>query len=180
MRLRVDRSKLSDAEGALLDVKRELAMERREANRSAKVCVNENTKGEHGLATHGSRCLRCHLVRRLGKEAARQRYEYVHFEPVRPVAKPDYTDIISFRERMATRKAPAAITAAPKVNFCAVCTDEGPTVPVDLNGDGVLFQVCRDCNTGHPRTGRYGFSDGARSNRAGVDRAIGHRKAGAH
>ena len=39
---------------------RRKAKARRDANRAAGRCVNDNAAGTHGPATHGCRCLRCH------------------------------------------------------------------------------------------------------------------------
>jgi hypothetical protein len=41
---------------------REQSAKRREANKAAGRCINENKAGTHGTATHGSRCKACDLV----------------------------------------------------------------------------------------------------------------------
>lgn len=41
-----------------------VAAERRERNRAAKLCINENKRGTHGLATHGILCRACRATHR--------------------------------------------------------------------------------------------------------------------
>jgi hypothetical protein len=41
---------------------------RRERNRAAGACINENNRGTHGKATHGCRCERCYVVHRGGRD----------------------------------------------------------------------------------------------------------------
>lgn len=40
--------------------KRKIAKARRDAAREIRHCVNENSQGTHGPATHGVRCLACY------------------------------------------------------------------------------------------------------------------------
>jgi hypothetical protein len=44
--------------------RREIARERRDRNRDAQRCVNENLQRTHGPATHGVRCAACHETHR--------------------------------------------------------------------------------------------------------------------
>lgn len=48
--------------------------------------------------------------------------------------------------------------------FCAICTDPPPPntelVHRPLGRGGALVLVCADCDTLHPRSGRYAFDDG--------------------
>lgn len=158
------------------------AASRRERNQAAKLCINETQDRTHGLATHGIRCARCHLVKKLGAVRARDTFEWHHFKPVQPeVVVPFSPGKRGPKPRSLTLKNPLPVKAAtPRkpVNICALCTDVKPTRPTDLDGDGVLFEICARCNGEHPRSGGYAFDDGARPNPTGVDRAIGHRRTG--
>lgn len=53
--------------------------------------------------------------------------------------------------------------AAPEP-FCAICTEPPPPgtalVKRPLGRDAALVLVCTDCDTLHPRSGRYAFDDG--------------------
>jgi hypothetical protein len=160
---------------------------RRDRNKAAGLCINETQDANHGLATHGVRCLRCHLVKRLGSVVARDTEEWKSFKPVlpapdvviekRPPAKrgPKPRPIVS-TGRSPFKKAAPLPPARRLINTCALCTNVCATRPTDLNGDGVMFEVCARCNGEHPRSGGYGFDDGAANNPAGVDRASGHRR----
>jgi hypothetical protein len=46
------------------EIQRRLSAVRRDRNRVAGRCVNENSLGTHGVATHGCRCERCDRVYR--------------------------------------------------------------------------------------------------------------------
>jgi hypothetical protein len=48
---------------------------RRERNRAAGNCINENNQGTHGPATHGVRCLRCYQVHKHGAVVAQRMRE---------------------------------------------------------------------------------------------------------
>lgn len=84
MTLRIDRSTVRPAEANRLECQREHAAFRREINAKAGACINENKDGDHGLATHGVRCLRCFLVHRFGAVIAREMPEWQTFTPARP------------------------------------------------------------------------------------------------
>lgn len=188
MTFRIDRSLLTTAEAAVLDEKCAVAVTRRARNKAAGLCINENAKGQHGLATHGVRCARCHLVKVLGKEKARETFEWHHFKPVLPAPEVAAAVAVPPRKRgpkpkpFVPRKPLPMKMATPRkaINTCALCTEITATKPTDLNDDGVMFEVCARCNGEHPRAGGYGFSDGAHRNRAGVDRAAGHHRTGRH
>lgn len=48
--------------------------------------------------------------------------------------------------------------------FCALCTEPPPPgtklVPRPLGRNGAPVLICVDCDTLHPRSGRYAFDDG--------------------
>jgi hypothetical protein len=60
----IDRSTLSPEDAAILDIGCDYAALRRDRNRAAGNCVNENRKGTHGPATNGVRCEACHEKRK--------------------------------------------------------------------------------------------------------------------
>jgi hypothetical protein len=64
VRPRIDRSTVSPAEARHLDQIAEHAAFRREQNRAAGACINENKSGTHGSATDGVRCAACAAKRR--------------------------------------------------------------------------------------------------------------------
>lgn len=64
MTLRVDRSAVSYSEAVALDDALDCAAQRRERNRAAGLCINENRSGTHGKATHGVCCRRCRATHR--------------------------------------------------------------------------------------------------------------------
>jgi len=47
-------------------------------------------------------------------------------------------------------------------SFCAICTEPPPPgtelVDLPLGKDSALVAVCADCDTVHPRSGRYTFA----------------------
>ena len=48
--------------------------------------------------------------------------------------------------------------------FCAICTEESPDLVLrPLGRDGALVRVCPDCDTLHPRSGRYSFDGEGRT-----------------
>ena len=55
----IDLRMLSSKEREWVVYRREAARDRRDRNREAGACVNENKQGTHGKATHGVRCKRC-------------------------------------------------------------------------------------------------------------------------
>lgn len=159
------------------------AATRRERNQAAGLCINETQDGTHGLATHGVRCARCHLVKKHGAVRARETFEWNHFKPVRPelgTIEPVERAKRGPKPRSLTLKNPLPVKAAARkpINTCAVCTEIAPTRPTDLDDNGILYEVCARCNGEHPRAGGYAFDEGARPNPTGVDRAIGHRRTG--
>ena len=54
MRHRVNGERLTD------EVARTIQQGRRERNKAAGNCINENNQGTHGRATHGVRCRACY------------------------------------------------------------------------------------------------------------------------
>lgn len=77
MSLRVDRSTVDTATSLELDEGVGRAQVRRDRNRAARVCLNENDRGEHGPATHGVLCLACrehHRGHMLESTYGRERY----------------------------------------------------------------------------------------------------------
>jgi cytochrome c5 len=78
-----DRSALSVVDAVALDDAAARAKSRRIANALTDSCVNENKRQEHGLATHGVRCERCHLTHTLGSVRARETFAWNHFVAVR-------------------------------------------------------------------------------------------------
>lgn len=71
-------------------------------------------------------------------------------------AEPPLTRLSGARATFRCMPAPAP--------FCAICTEPAPpgtTLPRrPLGKDGALVAVCTDCDTLHPRSGRYAFNDG--------------------
>ena len=47
-----------------LITQRDTSQQRRDRNRAAGLCINENKAGTHGRATHGCRCQHCYEVHR--------------------------------------------------------------------------------------------------------------------
>ena len=58
----IDRATLSEADAFVLDERRDYVARRRARNRAAGRCINDNSRGTHGPATHGIRCERCAAV----------------------------------------------------------------------------------------------------------------------
>jgi hypothetical protein len=136
---------------------------RRDRNKAAGLCINETQDANHGLATHGVRCLRCHLVKRLGSVVARDTEEWKSFKPVLPA--PDV--VIEKRPPAKRGPKPRPIVSTGRSPF----KKAAPLPPARR-----LINTCALCNGEHPRSGGYGFDDGAANNPAGVDRASGHRR----
>lgn len=63
----IDRSTISRADAEALDDYRDRSESRRARNQAAGLCINENVRGTHGVATHGVRCERCYLVHKGAK-----------------------------------------------------------------------------------------------------------------
>lgn len=59
MTIRIDRSTVRESTAFYLDDARDNSKARRDRNRAAGFCINENAAGTHGKATHGVRCRRC-------------------------------------------------------------------------------------------------------------------------
>lgn len=82
MTLRIDRAQISAVDAFELDGAKDRSADRRARNEAAGRCINENQRGTHGLATHGKRCHRCHLVARHGAATAHSMPEYKAAKPV--------------------------------------------------------------------------------------------------
>jgi hypothetical protein len=52
--------------------------------------------------------------------------------------------------------------ACDDAKLCALCTDPiiGSAVREPFGRNGGLVDVCQDCSSVHPRSGRYGFNGG--------------------
>jgi hypothetical protein len=74
---------------------------------------------------------------------------------------------------MTCRCHPASRCGKCQPATCALCTDEitGATHREPFGRDGALVNVCSDCSSVHPRSGRYGFS-GSRE----VSKGVGIRR----
>lgn len=64
-------------------------------------------------------------------------------------------------------------------SFCAICTnDSNALVQRPLGSNDALVWICPDCDTVHPRTGRYAFDDSsaARGGVGVVGESDGHHR----
>lgn len=78
----IDRGTIDQETAEVLDERRDYSAAKRERNASAGLCINENKRGTHGLATDGVRCKRCALVHKYGARIAHSMPEWREAKPV--------------------------------------------------------------------------------------------------